>query len=278
MLRNTFVARANFSDASNDVVLYNLSESQPLPNFLRIPAAMKCPACSQEISADAKFCQFCGAQLQYAAARKKSPERPASSVAQMQSPTDAQEHHGLPEDKTLWEGRFVPQAMYGYWAMAALLTILTMIGMMYWEASSSAWWVGVIGIALLWVTLLLVYWYRRVAIHYRLTKLRLFIEHGILFKKVDRIDIMHLDKTDFTQGPLERLFKVGNLEIASEQPDIPKIVLRGIANLRDVADIIDKARLEERYRRGVDIGAASKPTAPAAYSESSSIEVRENQE
>jgi hypothetical protein len=99
-----------------------------------------------------------------------------------------------------------------------------------------------------------------------------------LFKKVDRIDIMHLDKTDFTQGPLERLFKVGNLEIESEQADIPKIVLRGIANLREVADLIDKARLEERYRRGVDIGAAGKPTIQTNYIEPTSADVKETPE
>jgi len=235
---------------------------------------MKCPACSQEISADAKFCQYCGAQLQYAAARKKNPERPVSSVSQMQPAIE--EHHGLPEDKTLWEGRFVPQAMYGYWALAALISLLTTIGLMYWEATSQVWWIAMICLGVLWASLLVLYWYRRVIVHYRLTKLRLFIEHGVIFKKVDRIDIMHLDKTDFTQGPLERLFKVGNLEIESEQADIPKIVLRGIANLRDVADIIDKARLEERYRRGVDIGAASKPSAPATFTEPTTIEVKDN--
>lgn len=242
---------------------------------------MKCPACTQEIPADAKFCQFCGAQLQYDATRKKNPVSPASQLHPPSDPRvgDGQEHHGLPEDKTLWEGRFVLPAMYGYWMLAALVTLLTIIGLTYWgNGNSQAWWIGIIGIAVLWVAVLVLYWYRRLIVHYKLTKLRLFIEHGILFKKVDRIDIMHLDKTDFTQGPLERIFKVGNLEIESEQADIPKIVLRGIANLREVADLIDKARLEERYRRGVDIGAASKPTPQATYTEPKSVEVKENLE
>jgi membrane protein YdbS with pleckstrin-like domain len=238
---------------------------------------MNCPTCSQVISADAKFCQHCGAQLQFGAVRKKHVERPASSVVQLQAPADTTEHHALPEDKILWEGHFVPQAMYGYWIMAGLISVVAVIALSLWgNGNSMAWWIGLISIAILWASLLIFYWYRRVAVHYRLTKLRLFIEHGILFKKVDRIDIMHLDKTDFTQGPLERLFKVGNLEIDSEHPDIPKIVLRGIANLRDVADIIDKARLEERYRRGVDIGAASKPASPVTYAEPTNIEIKEN--
>lgn len=237
---------------------------------------MKCPACSQEILADAKFCQFCGAQLQFDATRKKNPASPATVKMQGPAAIDNAEHHGLPEDKTLWEGRFVPQAMYGYWAMALVITIATFVGLIGWgNGNSTAWWIGLIGLGLLWVGLAVLYWYRRVIVHYRLTKLRLFIEHGIIFKKVDRIDIMHLDKTDFTQGPLERLFKVGNLEIESEQADIPKIVLRGIANLREVADLIDKARLEERYRRGVDIGAAGKPTMQPTYTEPT-IEVKEN--
>jgi len=223
---------------------------------------MKCPACSQEIPAEAKFCQFCGAQLQFDATRKKNPAPPPTAKVQAPAAIHDSEHHGLPEDKTLWEGRFVPQAMYGYWAMALLITIGAFVGLLVWEANSTAWWIGLICLGTLWVSLAVLYWYRRVIVHYRLTKLRLFIEHGIMFKKVERIDIMHLDKTDFTQGPLERLFKVGNLVIESEQPEIPVIVLRGIANLREVADLIDKARLEERYRRGVDIGAASKPTIP----------------
>ncbi len=216
--------------------------------------------------------------MQFDAIRKKNAERPLSSVAQLQAPVDNPEHPGLPEDKTLWEGHFVPQAMYGYWMLSALLTILTVSGLIYWNAESQAWWIALSCIAVFWVSMLVFYWYRRVSVHYKLTKLRLFIERGIIFKNVDRIDIMNLDKTDFTQGPFERIFKVGNLVIESEHAAVPKIVLRGIANLREVADIIDKARLEERYRRGVDIGAASRPVSQPMHSEPSSPEAKERTE
>lgn len=258
----------NFSDASKREVLYNsfkVAATPPsFPNFI----VMKCPACSHEIPADAKFCQFCGNQLVYDAERKKTVPQNHNTATKMLNtvaPDQAGPHlthdptTGLPEDMELWEGHYVPQAMYGWWLGGALLTILTLVGLAMWSnGNSQAWWIGLIGLAVYWLFAFALLWYRRAIVHYKLTKLRFFIERGILFKNVERIDIMHLDKTDFTQGPLERLFKVGNLKIESNSSDVPKIVLHGIANLRVVADLIDKARLNERERRGIDIGAGGK--------------------
>ncbi len=241
---------------------------------------MKCPACSQEIPGDAKFCQFCGNQMVYDAERKKAPKPTATStsVEKMLGREHApQADHsqlthdpvtGLPEDLTLWDGRFSPLAMYSWWFLGGLVTILTVIGLIWKEGDSRAWLIGLGCIATLWLGLMIFYWYRRSIVHYKLTRLRFFIERGILFKNIDRIDIMHLDKTDFTQGPFERIFKVGNLVIDSETAEIPQITLRGIANLRGVADLIDKARLAERERRGIDIGAARQAPMPQRYESS----------
>ena len=64
-----------------------------------------------------------------------------------------------------------------------------------------------------------------------------------------------LDVNDITveQGLLERIVGVGTIRISSSDRTHPELDLPGIENVKEVAALLDNARLAERHRRGLHI-------------------------
>ncbi|MGC4006350.1 MAG: PH domain-containing protein [Pirellulales bacterium] len=152
---------------------------------------------------------------------------------------------------TLWEGRYVPQAMYGEFALAALATLAGFAACVVFGGGMIGWAALAIVAGIVWAALGIVYWYRRTMVHYKLTNLRFFLEVGMLSKKVDHMEVVAMKDFETNQGFIERIFKVGDLKILSSDHTQPELLLRGIPNVRETADVFDKARRAERQRRGV---------------------------
>jgi len=64
-----------------------------------------------------------------------------------------------------------------------------------------------------------------------------------------------MDDITFQQNFVERLVNVGTVKITSSDKTHPEILLKGIEDVKPVADLIDSARRKERVRRGVHIEA-----------------------
>jgi uncharacterized membrane protein YdbT with pleckstrin-like domain len=91
------------------------------------------------------------------------------------------------------------------------------------------------------------------SVSYRLTTQRFIHELGLLRRVNNRIELLDMDDITFEQGLLERLVGVGTIRIGSSDRTDPELVLPGIENVKEVAAILDNARLAERRRRGVHI-------------------------
>jgi membrane protein YdbS with pleckstrin-like domain len=98
-----------------------------------------------------------------------------------------------------------------------------------------------------------VYWYRRLSVHYRLTTQRFVHERGLLWRTVDRVELIDVDDVTYRQGPVERALGVGTIMMVSSDRTSPELRLSGIDDIRRVADMIDDARRKERRSRGLHI-------------------------
>jgi len=208
---------------------------------------MLCPSCSTELPADAGFCVKCGAAVgggQAAAAPAVAPAerlRAASSAAAANSEPEV----------TLWHGSYSPKAMYGSWLLAALATVAAVIA----SAASSylpvvmlvAW--GLV--AAYWLWLIGYFVITRLSVDYTLTNQRLIHKTGILRQVTNRLEVIDVDDVTFEQGIIERLFGVGTIRLLSSDVSDPKLTLRGIDDVQNVATLIDNARREERRKRGL---------------------------
>lgn len=155
------------------------------------------------------------------------------------------------EEKTLWSGGYSAKAMFGSWLLAAIVSIGLIVAAFYFREAPAIWTVVGSLILVLWVVLLGMCGYQKLSHRYELTNQRLKHRDGILVQTTNRVELIDVDDVMFKQGPIQLLLNVGTITVKSSDVSHPMLVLKGIAEVKKVADSIDDARRAERRRRGV---------------------------
>jgi membrane protein YdbS with pleckstrin-like domain len=193
----------------------------------------------------ASFCPQCGTQLASApriGPRKRKKRLPGGPAVELAS------------DQVIWEGSYSKLAMLGSWITAAVLTLAAVVVAAVLELPGQGGWLGLVGLVLaVWLGVLGRYFYLRLSCHYALSAQRFTHKSGLLWRTIDRIEVIDIDDVSFYQGPVERLLGVGTIEVASSDQTHPQLTLPGIEQVQQVATLIDNARREERRRRGLYI-------------------------
>lgn len=115
--------------------------------------------------------------------------------------------------------------------------------------------VGTLTLSILTLGLALVYLaLRRLGKHYKVTTQRVVVEHGVLSKKLDQIDVYRI--TDYVvERPFsQRLLGTGNLIIEAMDKTTPVLRLEGLKT--DVVQLYERLRSAteaEKRRRGVRV-------------------------
>lgn len=162
----------------------------------------------------------------------------------------AEKQSGDVPENDLWSGSYSHLAMIGTWVVGGVGSLLALFLL---PALSLSLWSTLGLLVLAWLVMLGVYAYRRYSVHYRLTCQRLIHAAGLLWRTNDRVELIDVDDVTFRQGPVERMFGVGTIIVTSSDRSTPELVLPGIENVREVADLIDDARRKERRSRGLHI-------------------------
>jgi len=224
---------------------------------------MQCQDCGREVSGDAAFCPYCGKKLaavaaaQAAASNPPSPDplHPAVAAERIkQDPTGFGSE--APQEEDLWQGGFSPKAMYGRMMLLAIVTAACFIAVAMFWSTTIGWLTLIGGIAILWGALGLSILYRRLAVHYRLTRYRLFHQHGAVSRVTDRIETIDIDDVSVKQTLLDRLLDIGTIVVMSSDRTVPQLRIEGIDQVNHVADLIDNTRRAERQRRGLHLEAS----------------------
>ncbi len=159
-----------------------------------------------------------------------------------------------PEEKEeeLWEGGYSPQAMIGSWLLCAIVTAVLIVAKIAFAAQVPT--MVLVGVIIaVWVIAMLVYAYRRLSIHYRLTTQRFIHQVGIFSRVTDRIEVIDIDDVTYSQGPVQRMFGVGTIRLTGSDRTHPQLVMVGIDHVREVSGLIDDIRRRERRRRSLHI-------------------------
>lgn len=209
---------------------------------------MYCSNCGRDVPDDSAYCAHCGARL--ADSEYEEIDSDVSAGAERLQPGSGRGGREPAEDE-LWNGTYSPKAMVGSFIAAAILTVA---GLFFATLSGPVGWIAfAIGVAVVWVGLLMLLAYRRLTVRYRLTTFRFFHELGLLSRFANRIEVIDIDDVNVRQGLVERLFGVGTIHISSSDKTDPELDLPGIDDARQVADLIDGTRRAERHRRGLHI-------------------------
>lgn len=220
---------------------------------------MQCPSCQAECDPQAVYCPRCGARIEpdqtkdptLGPAEGGDDGAEATPRERFSQAAASRQSDGVEDESELWQGSFSKKAMVGQWIFAGLLTTVALIAGVL---TDTVLWL-LLAAAIVWLILGLWYGYRRLSVHYTLTSQRLIHESGMLWRTIDRVELIDIDDVTFKQGPVERMFRVGTIHISSSDITTPQLDLPGIDNVRHVADEIDDARRKERRRRGLHIEA-----------------------
>ena len=82
---------------------------------------------------------------------------------------------------------------------------------------------------------------RRVATVYTITDRRLNIKRGIIARKVQETRLQRVQNVNYTQGVVERVLQVGNVDFDTAGTDDSDFVFEGVANPEDVVQSVEHA-------------------------------------
>jgi uncharacterized membrane protein YdbT with pleckstrin-like domain len=74
--------------------------------------------------------------------------------------------------------------------------------------------------------------------HYRVSNQRIVIQHGVLSRSLEEIDMRSIDDIEFQQSFIERLFGIGEVSIVSTDKVAPKMILHGIHDPLKIRELI----------------------------------------
>lgn len=171
------------------------------------------------------------------------------------SPLDPDAPHkpGDDEEKVFFEGSPLLRGDFGKLILTALLCAALIAAPFLWHRyapGSFRWWYYLVGFALaalcIAIPLLLVK-----ATRYRITNYRIDFERGILSKRIDTMELWHVDDVNFRQSLLDRIFNVGDITVISDDQTTPRLELRGIPNARPLFDSLKQRIISVKRQRGV---------------------------
>ena len=221
---------------------------------------MFCSRCGTEVPENAVFCHKCGERATDQVNPVESSAEPlpqnapfSSQIASFPQNSNVQlQSDPLHEtEKELWTGGYSARAMIP----TAIFIGAASIGAFIAAFFVDFFWLIAIIVIVLWLILGVVLLYHRLNVRYRLTNQRLIHEVGILRRVTDRIEVIDIDDVAFSQGIIQRILNLGTIQISSSDRTHPEISLHAIENVANVATQIDRARRNERVRRGLHIEA-----------------------
>src|SRR4051794_23889719 len=112
------------------------------------------------------------------------------------------------------------------------------------------WWVSalfvVAGLIMLFIPYLIVK-----SVRYRITNYRIDFERGIFGKKIDTLELWHVEDIRFDQSFVDRLMGVGNLLVVSSDETTPQLHMHGLPNPRPLFETLKQRVIAVKRSRGV---------------------------
>jgi membrane protein YdbS with pleckstrin-like domain len=164
-------------------------------------------------------------------------------------------------EEVYYEGSPMVRGQLGQVILWALIGIVLIAIPFAWKALQKdhhwpIWWITlaciVIGLILLAIPVLIVK-----SIRYRITNYRIDYEKGIFGKRIDTLELWHVEDIRFQQSFFDRIMGVGDITIISHDDTTPRLDVRGVPNPRPLFETLKQRVIAVKRQRGVvkmDIG------------------------
>ncbi|HEX8911199.1 MAG TPA: PH domain-containing protein [Humisphaera sp.] len=144
------------------------------------------------------------------------------------------------------------------WVLAGLVLIVGPIAYRVLAAPSVhiPWWVFAGGVVV-GLVLMFVPWLKSKTVRYKITNYRIDIDRGLVARRIDTLELWHVNDIQLNQGVLERILGVGTITVFSHDDTNPKLPMRGLPNPRPLFESVKQRIIAVKRQRGVvkmDVG------------------------
>jgi membrane protein YdbS with pleckstrin-like domain len=101
-------------------------------------------------------------------------------------------------------------------------------------------------------------WIATKMIRYRISNYRIDFERGLLSKRIDTLELWHVEDISFSQSLMDRMLGVGTITIVSADATTPRLQLASLPNPKPLFDSLKQRIISVKRQRGVikmDVGA-----------------------
>jgi membrane protein YdbS with pleckstrin-like domain len=165
------------------------------------------------------------------------------------------EPHRATEDReeVYYEGSPMLRGDIGKFFLLWLLGLALMASPIFYRVFKGVWlhWIVtlvaiVAGLLIMWIPVLIMK-----SVRYRISNYRIDFERGILGKKIDTLELWHVDDIRMEQSFLERLLGVGTITVLSNDTSTPKLSMMGLPNPRPLFESVKQRVIAVKRQRGV---------------------------
>jgi len=186
-------------------------------------------------------------------ARNPAAPAPASADPAGRVPEERPHRPADDTEQVYYEGSPMVRAQLGkvmLWGFVAVVLVASPIVDRFVEHRWLPWYVTagliVIGVLVATIPLLIVKQFR-----YRISNYRIDFERGLLGKRIETMELWHVDDIEFHQTFLERLMGVGSITVFSNDKTTPKLELKGLPNPRPLFESLKQRVIAVKRQRGV---------------------------
>lgn len=201
------------------------------------PSTKRCPACAEEIHADAVKCKHCGERI---------------DGAPLATPTTAP--HADEEKQLIYEGTPSWRAYFGSYALLGALAPVALWGSVQIGDLLGVAWAGkfaaviiplVVTAAAFAVTTLV-----RRSVGVRITNRSLERSSGILSRRIEVVELWRIRDIAYRQSLLDRVLDIAHIDLFSTDVTTPKFEIAGMRASRELFEKIrDAIEIQRQSRR-----------------------------
>ncbi len=89
------------------------------------------------------------------------------------------------------------------------------------------------------------------AIRYRITNYRIDFERGLISKRIDTLELWHVEDIQFYQSLIDRIVGVGTITVLSHDDTTPRLVMHGLPDPRPIFESLKQRVISVKRQRGV---------------------------
>ncbi|GAC1449899.1 MAG: hypothetical protein NVSMB9_34000 [Isosphaeraceae bacterium] len=165
---------------------------------------------------------------------------------------------GIDGEEVVWEASYSMRNFLGRIAVRVLLTIAWIaLAIETWGNHHEDWAFASIALGIvlvaLWVILLFRMAQARYGHYYRLTNRRLFVSTGLMKRRRDQMELLRVKDVYTRQRLVERWVSLGTVIVVSSEKELPIFYLTGVADPKQVMDLIWHHARAERDNRSTKI-------------------------